>query len=409
MKALCRLLSFTIAVALVAGCGPGGRSAWVVVHSMDLPLTVEAVGVLKAVESAPVALPSIPEVMGFKIAQMAPESRPIRKGQPLLILDTSDLVRELEKKISERDLASKEIEKRALELRDRLLELDRQRDEARANLRKTRQKVEVPDQLQARVELDKIRLDLKLAEEEVHSLEEQRRLQESMASAEMQILAGRRERAARRVGDLEEGIRNMTVGAPRDGLVIYSANWRGEKRKPGDTVSRFDQVLQVADLNHLGADATVGEVDVGRVQAGQTVTLRLESDPEREHAARVVQIDAIVAQEGWNSPRKVAFLRLSLERTDPERMRPGMRFRATVQVGREPRALVIPMDAVLLEARGPVVYRGAGIGRTPERVPVKLGSRNGDLVQVVAGLKEGDRILRKSPVGEERGSGELVP
>ena len=46
MKAPCRLLSFTITVALVAGCGPGGHSAWVVVHSLDLPLTVEAVGVL---------------------------------------------------------------------------------------------------------------------------------------------------------------------------------------------------------------------------------------------------------------------------------------------------------------------------------------------------------------------------
>jgi HlyD family secretion protein len=372
-----------------------------VIRPLDLPLTVPVDGALQPVDSAPASLPNIPNVWSFKIVSMAPESQAIHKGQPLLGLDTSEQIREMEKMVSERDQAVKAMEKEALDLRDRLLDLERRMEEARARLRKLQQKVEVPEDLLSRVELEKSRLDRDFAEAEARSLEEEKTLQESLGSAQRQILAAREQRASQRVADLERGLRQMTIMAPRDGLVIYKPDWRGEKRKVGDTINRFDRVLVVADVNRLGADATVAEMDVARVTVGQRATFRLESDPEREVPARVLDIAPILRQQGWDNPRRVAFLRLALDRTDPEKMRPGMRFRGDLQVGRVARALAVPDDAVVPGPDGPVAYRCAGVFQDCERVALKLGPRSGNLVQVLAGLNEGDRVLTHPPSRSE--------
>jgi HlyD family secretion protein len=403
-----RALTASLTLALLTACVGGGGSRWFVIRSLDLPLTVPVDGALQPVESAPAGLPNIPNVWSFKIVSMAPESQAIQKGQPLLGLDTSEQIREMEKMASERDQAVKAMEKEALDLRDRLLDLDRRMEEARARLRKLQQKVEVPEDLLSRVELEKSRLDRDLAEAEARSLEEERGLQESLGSAQVQILSARRQRASQRVADLERGLKQMTVPAPRDGLVIYTPDWRGEKRKVGDNINRFDRVLVVADVSRLGAEATVAEMDVARVKVGQRATFRLESDPEREVPARVLDIAPILRPQGWDNPRRVAFLRLALDRTDPEKMRPGMRFRGDLQVGHIARALAVPGDAVVPGPDGPVAYRCAGVFQACERVALKLGPRSGNLVQVLAGLNEGDRVLRH-PLSSESSPSEVSP
>jgi multidrug efflux pump subunit AcrA (membrane-fusion protein) len=72
-------------------------------------------------------------------------------------------------------------------------------------------------------------------------------------------------------------------------------------------------------------------------------------------------------------------------------MRPGMRVRGDVEVGRRRDAVSIPLDAVTVGAEGPVVVR-RGWMRT-ERVAVRLGARNATRIEVLEGLADGDRVL----------------
>ena len=404
-----RPLTASLTMVFLMACIGGGGSRWFVVRPQDLPLTVPLSGALRAVETASAVLPSIPNVLSFKIVSMAAEGQAIRKGQPLLSLGSGDQVLELERVTTERDQTVKAIEKEKFDLRDRLLELDRQVDEARARLRKQQKKVEVPEDLQSRVELEKSRLDWELAETEVRLLNEERLLQESLGAAQMRMLAGRRERSSQRVADLQRGLREMTVPAARDGLVIYKEDWRGEKRKVGDTISPFDQVLLVADVSRLMAEATVAEMDLARVQVGQRAILRLESDPGHPFPARILSIAPIVRSEGWNNPRKVAFLRLALDRTEPDRMRPGMRFRGDLQVDRVARVLAIPEDTIAFGPTGPVTFRWAGLFKAPEPVALKLGASGGNLIQVLSGLNQGDRILRQPAPATEPSNSEVFP
>jgi multidrug efflux pump subunit AcrA (membrane-fusion protein) len=83
----------------------------------------------------------------------------------------------------------------------------------------------------------------------------------------------------------------------------------------------------------------------------------------------------------------VVKLTISLDETDPERMRPGMRVRGTVEIDRREDATLIPMSAVFPDEDRHVVYRRF-LG-TWRRSSVVLGERNTDQVEVLEGLEPG--------------------
>jgi hypothetical protein len=85
---------------------------------------------------------------------------------------------------------------------------------------------------------------------------------------------------------------------------------------------------------------------------------------------------------------------MALGETDTRRMRPGMRFRGTVEIERVEEALVIPSDAVFLTPEGPVVFRRTLLGH--EKIAVRLGRRNDKLVHVMDGLTAGDRVSEQN-------------
>jgi multidrug efflux pump subunit AcrA (membrane-fusion protein) len=97
-----------------------------------------------------------------------------------------------------------------------------------------------------------------------------------------------------------------------------------------------------------------------------------------------------VQRETWRSPKRVVRLEVELDETDRRRMRPGMRFRGSIEVERVDGALLVDADSVFLKAEGPVVYRRTLLGH--EVVPVELGRRNEIYVEVLEGLREGDAV-----------------
>lgn len=397
-----RAVALLLGLLAGAGCAGAGADDLIPVERKDLPVTVEAAGTLEAVDSVSIFPPRIPDVWEVKIAQLAAEGSTVRRGQPVVAFDDTELRRQLETKLAERDQAAKEAEKQELELEARLLDLDQRLAEAEARLRREQLKVEVPPALAARAELQKARLQLELAQGEVASLRVQRRSAEEAGRVQIEILRQRRDRAEGRVRELEQGIREMTVLAPRDGLVILPASFRGEKKKVGDSVSPFDRVVEIPDLARMRGAAEVDEADGGRIGVGQKVSLWLEAHPGVEFAGRVAEIGSAVGRQSWRSPLKVYRVRVELERTDPERMRPGMRFRAEIEVERVPQALVLPLEAVFPTPAGPVVYRRSG--RALQETKVEIGARNQAAVEIRGGLAEGDRVARRPPGATAGGS-----
>src|SRR5439155_24881797 len=112
--------------AAAAG-GAAATEDWVRVRRDDLLLGVEVTGVLRAVNTDFLGPPAIPDLWDFKISFMAPEGEPLRKGQPALGFDVSQLARKLEEKQTESESVRNQIEKKlsdaAMTRRDQALKL----------------------------------------------------------------------------------------------------------------------------------------------------------------------------------------------------------------------------------------------------------------------------------------------
>lgn len=385
-----------LGVRTVAAAGDGD---WASVERRDLVLDVPVDGELEARDDAFLGPPTIRQLYNFRIAFMAPEGQAVTRGEPVLAFDTTELENRLQQRIADRDSAETEIEKRRTDLETRESELALRLAEARADLRKAELQLETPEDLMAANELAKQRIDRDLARREISYLEERLALQERQAEAELGTLEERRARAAARVREIEDQLKRMRVPAPRDGVVIYSSDWRGEKRKVGDTVWRGRAVLQVPDLNRIQAVGFVEEAEAGSLAPGQPVTLRLDAHPDRTIDGHVAVIGRTVQRRSPRDPVKVVRLEIELDAVDPAIMRPGMRFRGRVETERIGDAVLVPPEAVHAAPGGPVVYRRTSFGH--EAVRPELGRRNAEAVQVLDGLRLGERVSLGLPDGVE--------
>lgn len=374
---------------------------WVRPTKGDLVSGVEVTGVLEAFESDRFGPPQLPDVWDFKISMMAPEGAEVKKGRPVLGFDTTELQRKLDNKKAESDQALKEIEKKradlALRTKDERLKLA----EAQARLRKTELKLEAPGDIQGVNERKQVELDFALAKRETGAIQSRLGALERAAAAEIRLLESKQKQAAAIVESTQQAIRAMTILAPRDGTVIYVTSHRGDKKKVGDTCWRMERVIEIPDLNQMLGKGEVDEVDAGRVSSGQRVSFRLDAHPDDVFHGTITTAGRTVQQkQGTRDPLKVLRVDIRLDRTDPAKMRPGMRFKGTVELQRVKNALMIPRTAVFVSDEGPVAYRRGMF--SVETVKLKLGRENQDMVEVLNGVSARDRILLTRSDKEEQ-------
>lgn len=389
-----------LAGLVAAACSPAaGDERWVVAERGTLVVDVDVSGTLRAVDSLPIGPPPIPGVWSYKIAMMAPEGEEIAEGQPILGFDTSELDRRLEGKQSERDTAAEQLALKRSTARVAEQDARLALAEAEAARTKAALKAEAPPELTAVVELEKARLDLELATAKVAYLRRKGQAARRSVDAELERWRSQRDRAEGRVAEITAAIGQLTVLAPRTGTVIYETSWQGEKKKVGDGAWRGETVLQVASLAQMEAAGEVDEVDASRVAVGQPVSLRLDAQADVELRGSIREISRTVQRQSPDNPLKVVRLEIALEPREGARLRPGMRFRGNVETARVEGVLLVPLEAIASTPDGPVAHRRTAAGTEP--VPVTLGRRNAEQVEVVEGLAEGDELDAAPQVAKE--------
>ncbi len=386
-------------VALLAGCAPvqaAGDAEDLVVRRGAMLVTVDVSGTIRAVDADSVGPPPVPDTWNYKIAMMAEEGIEVDVGAPVLAFDTSELQRRLDEKVSERDAAAVE-----LELKIAAARVARQ-DEAlavaaaEAERRKARVKSDAPEGITAVIELEKARHDLALAEVKVGYLTRKSKAAARRDAAEIAAWRSKRDRALARVQQIEAAIDQMTVLAPRAGTVIHTTESDGKKKQVGDNAWRAETVIEVVSLDEMRAEGEIDEVDIARVAALQAVSLRLDAQRDLEVRGKVERISHSVQRASQVNPLKIAKLDVAIVEAGGVKLRPGMRFRGKIETARHDDVLLLPLDAVVPTANGPQVYvRGAN---GPEAVAVELGVRNTETIVVLAGVDEGDVVLRAQEV-----------
>jgi multidrug resistance efflux pump len=126
---------------------------------------------------------------------------------------------------------------------------------------------------------------------------------------------------------LEGEIGRLVLVAPHGGVVTTPRLWEkvGEYVKPGDLIA------EIHAIDRLTADINVSERDIGEVQLGQPVALRLRAYPSRTFRGTVTRIASAAADTGWRDERSVR-VEVDLPNVDHV-LRPMMTGYARIYVG----------------------------------------------------------------------------
>ena len=171
----------------------------------------------------------------------------------------------------------------------------------------------------------------------------------------------------------------LTVYAPSSGIVQKREALPGKYVEPGTTL------YELADLSTVWISADIYESEVAAVTLNQPAAVTFAAYPGETFRGTVSYIYSTLNTEART-------VRVRVDMPNPGlRLKPGM-FGTVTLLTDAARMLVVPKEAVLDTGLRQLVFMDRGEGAYAP-YPVKLGRRNQDSVEVLEGIKEGDRVV----------------
>ena len=163
----------------------------------------------------------------------------------------------------------------------------------------------------------------------------------------------------------------------------------------GRPVASGQPLLTVTDTSTLSLTAAVDETDVLLVQPGVTATAEVDAVPDASYAAAVTSLDPTPTASSRGGVAYVVRLSLgagTLAGGDgAPTPRPGMSAVVALNVRTARNAVALPAAAVFRAGRGDAVW--LVIGGVARQRAVRLGAQGATRVQVVQGLRAGQRVV----------------
>ena len=172
----------------------------------------------------------------------------------------------------------------------------------------------------------------------------------------------------------------LTIRAPRDGVVLERNVVDGQGFKAGDVAFR------IADHSVVWVLADVAEGDLDAIQFGQKVTVVTRARPGRTFTGTVTLITPHLMKE-----TRTARIRIELPNPDLALL-PDMYADVEISTGSGVHVVAVPASAIIDNGAHQVVLLDLGDGRFEPR-EVKSGRRGDAFVEVMGGVKEGDRVV----------------
>jgi len=153
----------------------------------------------------------------------------------------------------------------------------------------------------------------------------------------------------------------------------------------------------VADMRDLIFKGTVDEIDVGKLSVGMTTRIKvgaLPSDIVTGHVSR------IAPQAQQKEGATLFDVEVELDPTNKITLRAGYSANADVIIREKKDVLVIPERLVTFEDGGKkatVEISGGDSKKPGKKVEIKTGISDGLNVEVVKGLKKGNRVVERPP------------
>ena len=175
----------------------------------------------------------------------------------------------------------------------------------------------------------------------------------------------------------------LNLRAPVSGQLSGFSIQLGQSLQQGERLGQIDS----AGRNKLEAD--VDEFYLGRVAVGQTAKVEVEG---KTYGLKVAKIYPQVRNGQFR-------IDLVFDGPEPGSMQRGQTLQTKLTLGDSSRAVLLPDGAFFNDTGGNWVFVVNKRGTSAERRQVQLGRRNSDFIEVLDGLKPGDRVITSTYSG----------
>jgi RND family efflux transporter MFP subunit len=378
-------VKWVVVLGLLAAAGGG---AWYVL-SRERPIDVEVASVSERAAGTQASVLNASgyvtarrratvssKVTGKVIEVNVEEGMDVREGQVLARLDDSTLQAALRLYRAQLEAARRQIPESEVRLTQARVQLQRQE-----RLRK--------EGLNTPNDIDNAKAEVDAFEARVASLQEELKVAESQISLQ------------------QTAIDDTVIRAPFSGVAISKDAQVGEMISPVSAGGGFTRtgICTIVDMRSLEIEVDVNESYINRVRSNQPVTAVLDAYPEWQIPAAVIAVVPTADRQ-----KATVLVRIGFKQLDP-RILPDMGVKVTFL--RESDTPVTPMQQAVTLVPQAAVKSDSGTtyvllvtNNTVERRAVKVGGTDGDRVEVLAGLKGGDRVVISPP--PELAPGKLV-
>ena len=185
------------------------------------------------------------------------------------------------------------------------------------------------------------------------------------------------------MGVAQSSLGQLNIRAPVTGQLSGFDIQLGQSLQQGERIGQIDS----AGADKLQAD--VDEFYLGRVQVGQAANADIDGKTYQLKVAKV-----------YPQVRNGQFqIDLVFEGPEPKSIQRGQTVQAKLTLGDSTRAVLIPNGAFFNDTGGAWVFVVDSGGKSATKRQVQLGRKNSDFIEVLGGLKPGERVITSSYSG----------
>jgi len=327
-----------------------------------------------------------PKVSGYleKISVQMGDS--VRQGQVVAQIDRAEFlekVREIDAKVAQAKAQYEELEAgtRVEDIRE-AEEAVKQAQSRFNNAKLQRERILAlyNRQVISKKELDVSEMDYNVTEAQLAGAEQRLKSLKEGARPEARAAAlGKLKEMEAILAQEQIRLQNTQIVAPFSGEIVR------RNVDSGALVSPSTPLVTLVHLETLKVVANVLEKDIALVKVGMKVKVLPEAYPDKPFEGTIVRI---------NKALDLATRTLQAEINIPNPghlLKPGMFARIEVALKEKPNTLAVPREAVSEEGGKPFLF--VVEGNQAFRRPVVTGIEQGQLIEVVEGLKDGDKVV----------------
>jgi HlyD family secretion protein len=355
---------------------------------------VEADGILFAVNQAAVAPKISAPVRVFYVNR----GDHVRQGQLLALLENSDLAAGAQESKGQFDQAQANYRSiTAATVPEEVIKAqtderaDKEALDAAQKVFESRQKLYKDGALarklvdDAQVAYAQARSQYEAAQQHLEALQSVGKL-EQIKTAEAQV-----ETAKAHYQGAEAQLGYSEIRSPISGVIAERAIYAGEMAPAGAPL------LTVMDVSRVVARANIPQSQAGYLHVGDRATVTASGSAEGAPGKLIVVSPAV-------DPNSTT-VQVWVEMANPgERLKPGTTVHVSIVAATIKEAVVVPGAALLPAADGGTQVMVVGVDAAAHARKIETGVRDGELVEVVKGLKPGEQVVTVGGLGLQDGA-----